>query len=75
MDELTRFAVDITTGYLAERALEPVLEPAWRVVRSIVFPRWGEATGEARLQLKEHFDELRARGAVKSRSLCKSYVA
>lgn len=61
LTELGRFVLDVGKGYVAERALEPVLEPTWQLLKSVLLPRWDPASDAVRLNLREHIQRERAK--------------
>jgi hypothetical protein len=59
--ELGRFIVDVGAGKIVEKALEPVLEPTWRLLKAVLLPLWDPAFSAVRLNLQEHIDRERAK--------------
>jgi hypothetical protein len=55
----SRLVFDAATGYVVEKALEPVFEPTWALVKSVLLPNWGPAVDEIRLNLQEAMDKRR----------------
>ncbi len=56
----SRLVVDAATGYVVEKALKPVLEPTWALVKSVLLPNWGPAVNAIRLNLQDAKDKRRA---------------
>ena len=56
----TRLIVDAAAGYVVEKALKPVLEPTWNLLKSVLLPNWGPAVDEIRLNLQEAKAKRRA---------------
>src|SRR6267143_3938014 len=64
----SKLVFDAATGLVVEKALEPVLEPAWALVKSVLLPNWGAARDAIRLNLQEAQDK---RGAENKQHLAR----
>lgn len=59
--EVGWFVVNVATGYVAERALEPVLDPTFRALKAVLLPLYDPALAAVRLNLQEHVARERAK--------------
>lgn len=56
----SKLVFDAATGFAVEKALEPVLQPAWSLLKSVLLPRWDPAVEAIRLNLAEAVEKRRA---------------
>lgn len=75
MQDLARVAIDLATGQVADAVMEPALQPAWRVLQALLFPRWSGAFAAVQLHLSEAKEARKTKDATYVAALVRSFAA